>query len=314
VLGSRRIQVHISSAISHIDHVGIYADQPERLFRFFTDDLSLPVAFPFVTYPSYATGSVGLGNCFLEVTKLGSQSRPDTASIAARYQILGFQAANNALERAIAELDDRGVARSGVVPFFAPDATDADPVRLWDNVYLGGLLGTNLWQRMFLASTRRSTPRPSQTRSPVVRRTGVALLLRSFPAGMPVLTAYYRNLDQHERAVSRSLLATCAGGALGIEYVHHITVGVTDSQPWTRLTGQPADQDVLLVRYHEGPILEVIASPRPGIRSITLRVASVAGAGEALRSRRIAVASNTDGLAFDVPGTNLTVALTSSGE
>jgi hypothetical protein len=107
------------------------------------------VAFPFVTHPSYATGSVGLGNCFLEITKLGSPPPPDTASITARYQILGFQAANNSLERAITELDDRGVARSGVVPFFAPDATNADPVRLWDNVSLGGLLEPICGNRCF---------------------------------------------------------------------------------------------------------------------------------------------------------------------
>jgi hypothetical protein len=307
-------QARMSPVIRRIDHVGISTDQPERLFRFFTDDLNVPVAFPFVTYPSYTTGSVALGNCFLEITKLGPPPRPDRASVTARYQILGFQPADDAIERVIAELDDRGVARSGIVPFFAPEATDEEPVRLWDNVYLGGLLGTNPWQRLFLATTRRSTPRPSQARSPVVRRTGVALLLRSFPAGMPVLTAYYRNLDQHASAVSRSLLVPCGGGVLGIEYVHRVTVGAADWQPWTRLTGQPADQDSLLVRYSEGPTLEVIASPQPGIRSITLQVASVAGAGEALRSRRIAVTSNTNGLAFAIPGTNLMVALTSSRE
>jgi hypothetical protein len=123
----------MSSAISRIDHVGIYTDRPDQVFRFFTYDLCLPVAFPLVTYPSYTTGSIALGNCFLEITKLGSPPRPDSANVAARYQILGFQAADDAMERAIAELDSRGVPRSGVVPFFAPDATDAhccsDPSR-----------------------------------------------------------------------------------------------------------------------------------------------------------------------------------------
>lgn len=192
----------MSSAISRIDHVGIYTGRPDQVFRFFTDDLCLPVAFPLTTYPSYTTGSIALGNCFLEITKL----------------------------------------------------------------YLGDLLGTNLWQRLFLAATRRSTPRPSQARSPVVRHTGVALLLRSFPAGMPVVTAYYRNLEQHARAVSRSPLAECGGGALGIECVHRVTVGAADWQPWTRLTGEQADQHSLIVRYPEGPTLEVLASPRPGGR------------------------------------------------
>jgi hypothetical protein len=35
----------MSSAISRIDHVGIYTARPDQIFRFFTDDLCLPVAF-----------------------------------------------------------------------------------------------------------------------------------------------------------------------------------------------------------------------------------------------------------------------------
>ena len=135
----------MSSAISRIDHVGIYTDRPDQVFRFFADDLGLPVAFPLVTYPSYTTGSIALGNCFLEITKLGSPPKPAAADSGARYQILGFQAADDGMERATAELDSRGVPRSGVVPFFAPDATNARPHRLWDNVYLGRRSSRKPW-------------------------------------------------------------------------------------------------------------------------------------------------------------------------
>lgn len=196
----------------------------------------------------------------------------------ARYQMLGFQAAGDGMETAIAELDASGVPRSGVVPFFASDATNAQPMRLWDNVYLGDLLGINRWQQVFFA----------------------------------VLTAYYRHLEQHARAVSRSPLAACGGGVLGIECVDRVTVGAGDRQPWTRLTGERADQDALIVRYPEGPTLEVLASPRPGIRSITVRVASRARADGALRALRISVVTHASRRAFVSPGTQLTVALSSS--
>ena len=33
----------------HIDHVGIHADDPAALFRFFAKDLGLPIAFPYAT-------------------------------------------------------------------------------------------------------------------------------------------------------------------------------------------------------------------------------------------------------------------------
>jgi hypothetical protein len=35
----------------HIDHVGIHADDPAALFRFFAKDLGLPIAFPYATCP-----------------------------------------------------------------------------------------------------------------------------------------------------------------------------------------------------------------------------------------------------------------------
>ena len=42
----------------HIDYVGIDADDPAALFRFFAKDLGLPIAFPYATCPAYSTRSV----------------------------------------------------------------------------------------------------------------------------------------------------------------------------------------------------------------------------------------------------------------
>ena len=60
--------------LQQIDHIGIQADNPKALFEFFTEVLGLPVAFPYVEYPYYISGSVVLGNIFLEIMRFGSST------------------------------------------------------------------------------------------------------------------------------------------------------------------------------------------------------------------------------------------------
>lgn len=125
--------------LQQIDLVGILADDPGALFAFFTDVLGLPVAFPYVEYPYYTSGSVVLGNIFLEIMRFGSpKTVPRIPS--ARYHILGFLAGPGTLAGSSADLERRDVLHSGLVSFFAPEATDENPVAIETNVYLGGLL------------------------------------------------------------------------------------------------------------------------------------------------------------------------------
>ena len=118
----------------HIDHVGIHVDDPAALFRFFAEDLGLPVAFPFTTYPAYSSGSVSLGTMFLELMRFGRPRRRTVVQGQACYHILGFLVRPGALPAAVTDLGRRGIARSGILPVFAPDATEPDPAPLWENV------------------------------------------------------------------------------------------------------------------------------------------------------------------------------------
>jgi catechol 2,3-dioxygenase-like lactoylglutathione lyase family enzyme len=300
----------LSVPIRRVDHVGILTERPEDVFRFFSEDLGLPIAFPFAAYPAYRTGSVALGNCFLEITQLG-ESSTSTRETAARYQILGFEVDDVSIDQVGAAVDAIGIRRSGVVPFFAPDATDALPTRLWDNVYLGELLGTNCWQKLFFAMSRASPPRPSVSRQPLVLRFGVAMLLRAFPSGMPVLTAYYKDRERHARAVDRAPLVECGGGALGVEFVDEVRVTAPETEPWARLLGCDHTAGPMSVRLGHGPAVRVERG-RAGIAHITLAVRSVDAAEAALRERGLGPATVDGSPAFLVSGTQVPVRLTSA--
>ena len=51
--------------IRQIDHIMIVSDSPEALFHLFSEQLELPLGFPFKSYGTFSSGGVGFGNAFL---------------------------------------------------------------------------------------------------------------------------------------------------------------------------------------------------------------------------------------------------------
>ena len=262
--------------IRQIDHVGIQTKDPATLFRFFTDDLGLPVAFPYVEYANYWSGAVALGNIYLEIMRFVPPYRTLRTKPTSQYQILGFLVDAGQLPAAVDLLDQRRIAHGGIVPFFAPDATDDKPIAVWGNVYLGDLLGTNWWMRQLFAALRCSTPTPSQQRSNVVNTLVVPMLQRAFRNGMIVLTDYYQQNDDAKRAADADAFAACQGGVLGLLGVREIVIGTPDLSAghaqWQRLLNplQPtADHRWALP---PGPAIRLVERSIPSICVMTLTV------------------------------------------
>src|SRR5918993_6034798 len=92
-----------ASPIRRIDHIMIRADDPAKVFAFFTDVLQLPVAWPLMSpRDGVATGGVGIGNVNVEAIRFpGQKSQPSTA------QLLGFAFEPAPLAASLAELDRR---------------------------------------------------------------------------------------------------------------------------------------------------------------------------------------------------------------
>ena len=72
--------------IRRIDHIMIRADDPAKVYAFFTEILQLPVAWPLMSpREGVATGGVGFGNVNVEAIRFpGQKTQPSGA------QLLGF--------------------------------------------------------------------------------------------------------------------------------------------------------------------------------------------------------------------------------
>lgn len=286
--------------IEQIDHLGIQTPRPQQLFDFFHDTLGLPVAFPYSEYAGYHSGSVMLGNCFLEIMRFG-HSPQNADEQEARYLILGFLNRAESLARTREMLQRRRVRHSDVIPFFAPEATDDNPVQMWANVYLGGLLGMNLWTRLFFFISRYADTRPSDMESKALSAMFLGLMRRAFRSGMPVLTAYDSHLDEHRAAIGPRRLRQAQGGLLGVRSVAEIEVGASDQDAWRRFLAPLQPDHRARVALGEGPALRLLPSPSPGIGAVVLRVASLVRAREALLAKGLQIQEEDDGLALILP-------------
>lgn len=287
--------------IRQIDHVGVRARDPRPLFSFFCDVLQLPVAFPYTEYANYTSGSVALGNCFLEIMRFGAPLQNSVTHNQAGYFILGFLLKEGTLAASLSELDRRQISHGAPVPFFDPEATDENPVQIWANVYLGRLLGENGWLRLLFAMTSGANPTPSMMKSPLLNTVSLWMMGRAFKDGMPVLTEYYRHRESHRRAISRDTLAERQGGLLGVERVEEVVVETRDPASWERLLAPLAAGEDGAYRPGLGPAVRPIAASAPGIRTIALKVASLARAKAALEGCKIRHAADGRRLSFTIP-------------
>lgn len=292
--------------LQQIDHIGIQADNPRALFEFFTEVLKLPVAFPYIEYPYYTSGSVVLGNIFLEIMRFGS-SHTTPRSPSARYHILGFLTRPGTLAGSLAELEQRDVPHSGLVPFFAPEATDENPTAIWANVYLGGLLGENAWMRLLFAMTKQAKPKPSRMRLPLVNKISLALMAGAFRDGLPVLTEYYLGHDDAKRAADWEALRQGQGGGLGVECVQEVIVGVPAHTRYQAVWAQLLAPKTLNLDNRSdlepGPAIRLVTQAQPGIQTIVLQVTSLARVETFARRMGIPTVMKADRMVLKLPQT-----------
>jgi hypothetical protein len=287
--------------LEQIDHIGIQTDRPEPLYQFFTEQLKLPVAFPYTEYPFYHSGSVVLGNCFLEIKRF------TTPTPAARYYILGMRVKSGGLELASNALTARGLPHSGLIPFYASEATDANPTRLWSNIYLGDLFEHNLWQKFFFGLTRAAAPTPSQ-QSPWLTRIMLALMARAMRHALPVLTEYHQGHDKAKQAADQQALQACSGGLLGVEAVREVVIGRPGPELsrwlWGRLLSPIEPDQYSTWPMGMGPAIRLINRNRAGLVTIVLKVAAVDKAKQALKQLNLLKHTSAERLVFSLPHTN----------
>lgn len=177
--------------IRRIDHIMIRADDPARLYAFFTEILQLPVAWPMISpREGVTTGGVGFGNVNVEVIRFAGQKNQPS-----RAQLLGFGFEPSPLAECLAELDRRAIRYGERRPVIAT-GQDGSKGTLWTNVTL----------RQYSDGEAADA-------------TMHVFLSEYSPA--------YVNVEQRRERLRRQL-AESRGGPLGVEAVKEVIVGATD--------------------------------------------------------------------------------------
>ena len=238
--------------IRRIDHIMIRADDPAKLYAFFTEILQLPVAWPMMSpREGVATGGVGFGNVNGEAIRF-----PGQKSQAWGAQLLGFALEPSPLVECLAELDRRGITYGEMRPLFSA-GPDGLKNTLWTNVTL----------RQF-------------SDGEAVDATMHVFLSEYSPT--------YTNVDQRRERLRRQL-AENGGGPLGVEAVKEVIVGVTDLEAarglWQKLLDPTPLSGPSTWQVSDGPAIRLVQAKENTTQGLVITVASLGRAKAFLREK-----------------------------
>ena len=243
------------SPVRQIDHIMIRADDPGRLYAFFTEILQLPIAWPMMApRPGVTTGGVGFGNVNVEAIQFPEQRRRSSPA-----QLLGFAFEPAPLRECLAELDRRGITYGELRPLVSTGQDGSTSTR-WTNVTL----------RQF-----------SDADGPA-------------DATMHVfLTEYsptYVNVEERRVRLRRQLTES-GGGPLGVEAVKEIVIGVTDLESarrlWQTLLDPARSSGSNAWQVGSGPAIRLVQANQNAIQELVVSVTSLPRAKAFLRARAL---------------------------
>jgi hypothetical protein len=264
----------------------IRADDPQPLFKLLSETFELPIAWPMRIYPSFTSGGVTLGNLYLEIISVESESSSNN-SPDARYVAMAFE--TDALDESVRELDRRGIPRGPVVPNVEVVA-DGTMRKLYANSILGKLLGRSFWIDYMIFMGR--LPGASAMANPGAGGALVRWGIKKVMNGKLVFLVEYAyenfkdlphwsEFKNHEekRAADKAELDARDGGALGCLSVKEIVASVKDFEDvqtrWRKFLGASAEVAPGVWEIADGPQVRLVSSPENGIKALVLKVSSL---------------------------------------
>ena len=239
--------------IRRIDHIMIRADDPAKVFAFFTEVLQLPVAWPLMSpREGVATGGVGFGNVIVEAIRFPAQKRQPSPA-----QLLGFGFEPSPLATALAELDRRDITYGDRRPLIAT-APDGSKNTLWTNVTL----------RQFSDGEAADA-------------TTTHIFLSEY-------SPRYVNVEERRERLRRQL-AERSGGPLGVEAVKEVIVAVSDLDAarslWQRLLDSAPSSNLNTWQVGDGPAIRLLKARENASHGLVITVASLPRAKAFLREK-----------------------------
>lgn len=252
--------------IRRIDHIMIRADDPAKVYAFFTEVLRLPVAWP-LTSPraGVATGGVGFGNVNVEAIRVpGQKSQPS------RAQLLGFGFEPSPLAASLAALDRRSVTYGELRPLIST-GQDGSKKTLWTNVTLRQFSDGEAADAMMHVFLSEYSPT-------------------------------YINVEERRERL-RGQLAESGGGPLGVEAVKEVIVGVTDLEAarslWQRLLDPAPISGSSSWQVGDGPAIRLVQAKDNTAQGLVIRVTSLQRAKAFLRERGLLGADSEEEATID---------------
>ena len=228
--------------IRRVDHIMIRADDPAKVYAFFTDVLQLPVAWPLMSpREGVATGGVGFGNVNVEAIRFPGQKSQSSPA-----QLVGFAFEPSPLATSLAELDKRGITYGERRPLIST-AQNGSKNTLWTNVTL----------------------RQFSDGEAAVATTHVFL---------SEYNPKYVNVEERRERL-RKQLAESGGGPLGVEAVKEVIVGVTDLAVaqglWQKLLAPTQASVSSTWHVGDGPAIRLLQASENAPHGLVISVASL---------------------------------------
>ena len=252
--------------IRRIDHIMIGADDPAKVYAFFTEVLRLPVAWPLMSpREGVATGGVGFGNVNVEAIRFpGQKGQPS------RAQLLGFGFEPSPLATSLAELDRRGITYGERRPLIVT-AQDGSKTTLWTNLTLLQFSdgeAADATTHVFLSEYSRA----------------------------------YVNVEQRRERLRRQL-AEHGGGPLGVQAVKEVIVGVTDLAVarglWQKLLAPTRSSASSTWQVGNGPAIRLLQTKENAPHGLVISVASLPRAKAFLREKGLLGTDSDDEATID---------------
>ena len=294
------------AVVRRVDHVNVRVSDPEPLFSLFAERFELPVVWPVTSFPSFANGSVALGNMTLEPTSYGGSSDRGTAA-----ELFSICFEPEPVAAAAAELKRRGISHSPPVPYvgtwprsastelFHPEDQTAGKQPLWTWIFLGGFLGDATMAR------RWSNPIYGNRLAAwaIGRGAGNPSLGPRLAAGMAPRRAYpffcqWEAFDiEASREQAAGELRHRGGGPLGLVGVREIIAATVDLERetplWRKLLEPAPETEPGRWELGGGPGVRLVAGEADGVEALVCNVSSLERAASFLRASDMLGVSST---------------------
>jgi len=228
----------------------IRADDPTKLYAFFTETLRLPSAWSLATRGVARSGGVGFGSVNVEVIQIPDQ-KPSQAVL------VGFALEPSPLAECLRELTRRGITYAQPRPLVRTEP-DGSKTTLWTNVPL----------LQFSDSDRP------------VDATIYIFVSEYGPA--------YVNVPERRARLRKELLQV-DGGPLGVSSVEEVIIGVKDlnvsTALWQRLLDPLRPSAPGLWRVGDGPAIRLVQAQETKLEALVVGVRSLLAAETFLRQK-----------------------------